>query len=608
MAPLVERREVGGIPAFCATEAVGSAVAGLTFRVGRVDERASNAGISHLVEHLALPGRTGQAVDYNGTVEPFVTSFYASGEPAAVREFMASTTELLARLPLERLEIERRILQAEDATRSGGGARLALKLRFGAVGAGLVGYDDYGLRRLEADEVLAWSAANFTSGNAALWAIGLDAGELDLALPEGGRRPLPPEPRPLADLTTPALYAAGWDTGFCLSFLSRRSAATTLALDVLGDALRDRLRYELGLSYGIDTSSQPLSADLTHLVITGDVVDEKASEWLAGALDVLGGLGAECDEARVETAKAAHRRYEAEPSSVTGHAAWCADQELIGAPFESRSELAAEREALTTADVSRAISAFAPSLLVLGPELTYGFDDLAEYPYTSSTRVDGRSVRPAGIRSRLRRGGSRLVIAPEGVSLVHPEGNVITARYAETVLCIRSLTARTLLTEDGFYATVDSEEWADGKRLVAEIDAALPDDIVVWDTPERDERVTAVQELAHATFKRTWLVSEELEALPALLDEDEALLALGAGSRGWRYGLIAVTDRRFRFLYGDGSKHSFTVDRAGLHSKADGSKLEVFVDDEWVALTDVGPKGKAAELALAIHTGERPAT
>jgi zinc protease len=605
---VVERRELAGVPGFWSPQDHGLPVAGVTFRVGRVDETAATAGITHLVEHLALPARSGHIVDFNGTVETYVASFYCSGEPADVRSFVAATAALLADLPLERLEVERRILLAEDATRGSGGARLALKLRFGAVGAGLVGFEEYGLRRVRPEDVTAWSSAYFTRENAALWVVGIDPDDLELPLPPGERRPRPPDPVQLADLTTPALFASGWETGFCLSFVAKRSAATVLALDVLANALRDRLRYELGLSYAIEPSSQPLSADLTHLVITGDAADESAGEWLAAALDVLQTLASDVDDESLESVKASHRRSEAEPGATTGFAAWCADQELLGVPFESQADVRTERDAVNAKEASSTIQAFASTLLVLGPDSTPLLDGLVEYPYTSRTMVDGRSVRPTGVRSRLRRGGSRLVVGAEGVSIVGGDGRAVTARYADTVLCLRGTARRTLLTNDGFYVTVDAEDWSGGRAIVAELDAALPEEIVVSEAPMPDERSEAVRELADATFKRTWLVSEELEVLPQLLEGGETMVALAAGSRGWRYGLIAVTDRRLRFLYGDGSKHSLDVDRRDLRAKADGSTLEVLVDDEWISFVDVGPKGKAAELAELLQTDDAAAT
>lgn len=605
---LVERRELDGIPLFGTRHGVGAPIVGMAFRVGKIDETASTAGITHLVEHLALPAHARHVLDFNGTVEPYVTSFYATGREDDLREFLPATARMLADLPLERLDVERRILMAEDATRGSGGARLALKLRFGPVGAGLVGYDEYGLKRLDEDDVAAWSAERFTRGNAALWAVGIELDDVALELPEGDRRAVPPAPRPLAELKTPALYAGGWDTGFCLSFLGPRTRAAVLALDLLADALRDRLRYEAGLSYSIDASSQPLSVDTTHVVVTADVSDDGANDWLVSALEVVRALAAGgCDEEHLEIVKARHRRYQEEPSDAIGFAAWSADEELLGLPFRTQAELAAEREAVTTADVEAVVARLYETLLVLGPDVATLPEGLSDYPYAPSETIEGRSHRPPGMLSRIRGGTTRLVSGPDGVSLVHAERPPLTARYDRTVLCIRSGRTRTLLTDDGFYVPVDASDWKGGADVLAEIDAAVPADLVVSEDPRAAAAQAKVDALAAATFRRTWHVSDELERLPELLDEDEALLSLGAASRGLRWGLVALTDRRFHFLYKSSDEHSFTIERASIPARAKGSRLEVFVEDTWVALSDMEPTGKAQELEQLLHAWGRPA-
>lgn len=592
----VERHDIGGIPVFGTSEGLGSPVVGMSFRVGKVDEYATISGVSHLVEHLALPAHTLHTYDFNGSVEPFVTSFWATGEIHDVHEFIASTARLLTDLPLARFDVERRTLMAEDAIRSEGGARAAFRLRFGPVDVGLIGYEEYGLKRLEPDDVRAWCAEHFTVDNVSLWAVGVPADAIELRLPRGMRKSPPPEPRQLSDLTTPALYASGWGTGFCLSFIAARSRATVLSADLLVDALRERVRYERGLSYSIDSSTQVLAADVMHLVITADVADDRADEWLASALDVLDSLGSEgSSEERLEIAKARNRRYESEPGDVFGFSAWCADQELLGLPFRSKDELAAEREAITTEDIAATVAAFGRTLLVLGPESASVPDGLVDYPYTSRDRVDGRAHRPRGLASRLGKHGPRLVAGQDGISIVRPDGTSVTARYERTVLCVRRGNTRTLLTDDGFYLPVDPTEWAGGSSVVAAVDAAIPADRVISDDPTADAKRDHVEEFARATFQRTWLLSDELEVLPDLLEDGEVLLLLASASRGWRHGLIVLTDRRFRFLYGKASAHSFTVEGTA-EVRSSGSKLEVMVDDRWLSLTDVAPKGRAEEL------------
>ena len=157
------RAEIAGVPAFVVPDGPRVPVVGLTFRVGRADETAATSGLSHLVEHLALPATTATPFDFNGTVDTLFTSLFASGDLDDLRDFIATTSELLRNLPEERFETERRILVAEESTRSTGGARQALALRFGPVGHGLPGYFEYGLRRAEWPEVAGWASERFTA-------------------------------------------------------------------------------------------------------------------------------------------------------------------------------------------------------------------------------------------------------------------------------------------------------------------------------------------------------------------------------------------------------------------------------------------------------------
>ena len=188
-----------------------------------------------------------------------------------------------------------------------------------------------------------------------------------------------------------------------------------------------------------------------------------------------------------------------------------------------------------------------------------------------------------------------MLSSERGVASVSRAGWV-TAPFDRTVLCIRSQDERTLLTDDGFFLPILARDWTHGAELVDEIDRAIAGELVVPDWPPPDARATALHELALSTFKRTWLVSEELQLLPTLLEEGEVPLVLAKASRGWKLGLLALTDRRLHFVYGDGSKHSFAVSRETVGATAKGATLRLDLGEESVKLTDVDPKEQAAEI------------
>lgn len=602
----VSRHEVAGIPVFVLEGGSPVPTLGVTFRVGRVDETATTSGITHLVEHLVLPARTDVSVDFNGVVDTLYTSMYAAGEPDELLEFLASIVALLRQPPVDRIEIERRTLLAEEVTRSTGGARQAFALRYGPHGAGLTGYDEYGLRRIGVSDVDAWATKRFTRESAAIWLSGVPLDQLDVGLASGGSRIAAPEPRQIDDLQTPAVYAYGSGTGTCLSLIARRSPTTNLALDALADGLRQRLRYELGLSYSIDTDTQPLTGSLTQLILTADVADDDAARWLEEAVAILDVLAADGPTpAWLERAKSGWRRYDRDPRARTGWAASRADFELVGRPFQTNAAHLAEREAVTGDDIAHYLAAARESLLVLGSSTTPVPPGFEEYPVHSTVRVVGRRRRPRGVRNRLRRDyrDVALISGDEGVTFVTLTGLAYTALYDSAVVCLRRPGERTLLSDDGFFVEVVANDWTDGRAALEEIDARVAPERAIDMARGIEGRIAEVERISSATFRRTWLVSEELAALPELLDDDETLLVLAQASRGWRLGLVALTDRRLHFLYGRGQTHSFAADRGTVQvHRTRGSKLELDCAGELVALTDIGPKGKAAELADALET------
>ena len=591
----VVRGNFCGVP-FFAAETPPPFLAGLTFRVGRADETAASAGLTHLVEHLVLPPASYPDVECNGMVENLYTTIWASGPTNDVRTFLEQVVGRFTALPLERLDVERRILLAEEEAQPWSSVRQASALRFGPIGHGLTGYGEFGLRGFTEDDVIRWTAERFTAGNAAIWMTD-PSFELDISLPPGTPWPAP-EPRPAAYIEYPCVYRGGQPGGVLLSMMAERSEASAIGFRLLERRLRDRIRYELGLSYDVSGDLMPLTADAAHAWIGADVSGGNVDGWCdvaVRAFDTLVTDGPAEDE--LESEKARMQRRDVEPARWAGWLAWTAERHLLGEPYESRAESRRAFESVTRDQIGETLAAARSSLLLLGPEDTPVLPGFAEYPLISPSRIDGRRHRPSALAARLRRDRRRLTVSPAGVSLTWRDGSRLTARYDSTVLCFREETSRTLLTDDGFFVHIDAEDWTAGKKVLGEIDAAIPPDLVVSETPLLDARVEEVGQLARSTFKRTWMISDELRVLPGLLEDGEVLLVLAKASRGWKLGLLALTDRRLHFVYGDGTKHSFVLERGRIPAQLDGSStLKLFVEDEWISLPDVEPKEKAAEL------------
>ena len=190
---------VDGVPTFWSPHD-GELRAGLVFRVGQADEPLPQRGITHLIEHLVLHA-AGPAYDHvNGEVDATTTTFRVHGSPERVTEFITAVCRSLRDLPFGRVPVENQVLRTEAATRAAGYAAQLLVWRYGAVGYGAPGHDEYGVGHHDPDQLRRWVARWFTRGNAVLWLVGgpPPAG-LTLDLPDGRRISPPPPTTALPD-------------------------------------------------------------------------------------------------------------------------------------------------------------------------------------------------------------------------------------------------------------------------------------------------------------------------------------------------------------------------------------------------------------------------
>lgn len=115
--PDIRTTEVDSIRTVLAP-APGPVTAGLFFRVGVADETLATAGITHLVEHLALHRHGVSDLHYNGATAATYTLFHVTGTPDEVVTYLNGVCAALRDLPVERLETERDILRRKPRPRS----------------------------------------------------------------------------------------------------------------------------------------------------------------------------------------------------------------------------------------------------------------------------------------------------------------------------------------------------------------------------------------------------------------------------------------------------------------------------------------------------------
>ncbi|WP_097955920.1 MULTISPECIES: pitrilysin family protein [Streptomyces] len=479
---LITATEVDHIPTLLAPTSGGPVTAGLYFRVGAADETLATAGLTHLVEHLALHRHGVSDLHYNGSTAATHTHFVVSGTTEEVVTYLNGVCASLRDLPVERLATEREILRTEQAGR-GRGPNHSLPLwRYGARGYGLVSYPEYGTLHLTADAVRDWARTWFTRDNATLWITGDTVPEeLDLTLPAGRRQPLP---APSSALPVTPAYITGGSGGVVLDGIVRRSSAASLFADVLGRALYTDLRQKGGYSYTADCGYHPRDNDHATITAYADALPQKQDAVVGGFIDVLarlcaGTIGqAELDSARSKRLK----QYETPDlgaASLPSHALNVLTGHANLTPDEQRAELAA----VTVEDLRDVARELHASALIQVPGRPVDWAGFTEAPQWSAPVA----TAPASTVHRSRADHDvSLAVGPEAVTLVTPGGQ-ITVRYdACAAMRVYPDGARHLIGFDAFVVEVEPTLCAKlTPDRIAVIDAEVPAAVAV-PMPVRD--------------------------------------------------------------------------------------------------------------------------
>jgi len=473
----ISRTSLGSVPVFFA-EGPPPPQAALIFRVGRVDERLSTSGITHLVEHLALFPIGDQPYRYNGTVAGLQTVFSVAGSPTEIGQFFEKVTASLRKLPLDRLQFEARILRTEAASRRPGFIDHLLGRRYGPKQWGLSAYDEYGLNDPDPSAVQAWADQWFTAGNAALWISGSEVPSFSLELPDGPRKEPPVVPD--SPIPLPAWLSSSSDgVGMCM--VAARSTAFLLLQGLLGKRARTRLRYGEAVSYHVSTNYVPLSRDLAHFAIWADALPESALAVTSGLLEVVDQLAA--DGPRVDELKSAlsiTKKELADPVMVFILLNAAATNELLGSEDLSAAQIFQELEAATPQDLAQQLSRAWETAIVAVPHgVAMPEPRFTRVPSWSSHQIRGRryDLRKPPLDAN---DAYWLVVSDEGISVIRASGKCVTVLYQDCAALLRWTDGRrTLIGNDGFVVDVFPAELRGGEALYYEIDGRLPANLVV---------------------------------------------------------------------------------------------------------------------------------
>ncbi|MDR6975456.1 putative Zn-dependent peptidase [Streptomyces sp. 3330] len=471
------------IPTLYAPASGKEITAGLFFRVGRADETLATAGLTHLVEHLALHRLGLSDLHYNGATANAYTLFHVTGGEEEVVTYLNSVCAGLRDLPMERLETEKEILRTEAAGRGGGPQQQMPLWRYGAQGYGLSSYNELGTWSLTPDQVRHWAETRFTRDNAVLWITSdhVPAG-LDLTLPEGARFPAPAATSALP--TTPA-YISGDDGHVVLTSVLRRSTAASVFADVLGRALFQDLRQEGGYSYSAEADYAQRDADFATLTAYADSLPQKQDAVVGGFVDTLARLRAgRIEQSELDSVRAKLLKMYDTPDLAAAALPSYALSLLLGHRILTPEQHRAELNAVTTDDLREVARETWDNALLQVPGRGVDWAGLTLAPQHSRAALTGTR------HQSLEDDEVTLVIGAEGVSLLTPRGPV-TVRYdACAAMTTRPDGARTLTGHDGFSVTVEPTLFRGvTPERVAALDAAVPAEATVRMPAREPDRV-----------------------------------------------------------------------------------------------------------------------
>ena len=453
-------------------DAAAPFTAQLMFRVGVIDEELATRGITHLVEHLALAPLRDVAHPYNGMVTLDHTAFWAAGSTGDVIAFLREVSLNLRHLPIDRLKVEARVLMAEAMGHPGTAGSSILAHRFGARGPGLIGFEEYGLRRVSGAEVNDWAIRHFTADNAVLLLTGPPPDGLELPLRRGAHSPLPTT-WAYDDLPEEPTNVREQEAGGSLAVFGARTTALRLATDVVRQRLEDRLRHDLGRVYAVGGEYVPLTPTEAFVVWGADSEPAHAvevSETLVESVRDIAQRGPSDEELARAITKIVNQALVARDSLAQSQGLESAQAMLFGRdPLDLVEHLGSLAD-IAAGDIAAALRRpFERAVGVLAAGAETGF---APYSPDHDNPISGRAFRA-------KRGKARMVLGSDAMAL-QVAGEQAVLRFDQLAVSdhVQS-TRRILIDERGAWIDFDATQWWRGERLLAGLDAATPPDVVI---------------------------------------------------------------------------------------------------------------------------------
>lgn len=416
----LNKQIIDGVPVFW-QEGPAPLEAALIFRAGVRDETFATVGITHLVEHVVM----GQASDgrdsTNAMVEPSMTTFGTAGKPETVAAFLSAVCAAITAPSLERLSVEKKVLEAEGGAVVNPAISQHLRRRFGLSSLGLTDVAPHALRLMDEDVVRAHIRRFFTRDNAALVLSGPPPEDLQLVLPQGVRQI--PQPAPRVDLPYPMWFeqdGAQLGVSFELPLLDDVEAEAALLLcSIIRTRVMADLRHSRGWIYDVEV--EPV-LDIDNRGVLCVLTDPpphhvlEVQNELLGVLRSLRDVGPSAEE--VAACQRELEDYLGDPRNALDETVAAARNYLMGFPVVSAGEKMELARRVTPATCMRVMSLLDGTLVVGMPE-GHAPEDAAltaeharQYPPISGERFR-RGLRGAvmGVPAR-----AQLVVGDDGLS------------------------------------------------------------------------------------------------------------------------------------------------------------------------------------------------
>lgn len=469
----MQRTEIDGVTTFW-EQGPEPLTAILMFRAGTRHETFRTAQVSHLVEHLVMSTLPKSHLDHNAQVDADTTSFYATGEPDEVVDFLARVCAGIRNLPLERVEREAGVLEAEDATSDHPAVCWSVGVRFDLGGIGLLGAAGPGPRHLSGEHAAAYAATHLVRDNAVLVLSGPPPAGLRLDLPDGPRPVETAARRSVFRL--PALNRA--DMPFpTISFeVPSMGQHDGVLAAILQDRLSDDLRHERGVAYSCEVSLLRLD-DSTLVTVWTDGREDRRGEIATALWASVRDLAANGPtQAELDHAVQGTIARLTDPRNTVDWVAAEAYRHLVGLPPRRREGLHQSLAGLTTEAVRLKVAAGLDTVLLGLPrdvELEFdGLPDRTDAEFAQGDPVTGEVFTRKTLSLAPR--DLRFVAGPEGVSQT-AHGFTASAPWDGVVGVAVADGIRQVVLDSGQPLVIMRRHVKDSDRLFAIIDEHTAD-------------------------------------------------------------------------------------------------------------------------------------